>query len=347
MREVPRNASTGEILDQDSPCDLPLVGFWVCGAIIIASRVLLGFANMYVLLSIKRATDSSKKRRTRGVAPLLDILNTVFVILFIGLAPVTSSRDGTSWILFGLSYFFYFVGSVFFITKLIRNRRRIEGTGSGSTSALKMPKAHATVREEWKSFIGITICWIGIFGNLVFWIIAAALGGKVIFHRIAIGFFCLTTMTAQTLAFRESVLTATYLGRHVRIDDVNRGEGVPNKSDALKTVTSRLLRTASVFLPVWLSSTLLLICLAVGVLPFFWYITFILLSMPVINAAAATAIFIRQKKKNPNGSSTNPPHKPSSREKINDSCKKLEPFVQTQIVSAPSVTGKSLYVADE
>jgi hypothetical protein len=56
------------------------------------------------------------------------------------------------------------------------------------------------------------------------------------------------------------------------------------------------LRTAMVFAPTWIASTSILLCLAAGVLPFYWFIAFILMLMPVVNASAATAMFFRKKK---------------------------------------------------
>jgi len=350
MREVPRDPSTGAFLDGQLPCDLPLAAYWTCSAILIAARLALGCINLYVLLAL-RESGNKGRRRLRGLAPMFDIANTVFVILFLALAPVTSSRNGTSWVLFGLAFAPYFVSGILFLMKMIRNRRRIGTTAVGSNSSgghqvtARLGNPNFKLRQDkWVVFL-LTLCWIGTAGSTFVWILgAAAFGGSVICHRVAIVLFCLMTSTAQLVGFSESVSTARALSRHIK----QTGQVAQSNASALRNVRHRLLRSAIVFIPLWAASTLILLLLAAGVLPFHWYITFILLSMPVINAASATAMFFRRRRAPPKALVMSPKVLESNNPKLDTSSMNATSFrANPGLTMMKSVADATIFVHSE
>jgi hypothetical protein len=300
MQEVPRDA-TGAFVDGALSCDLPIAGYWTTGAILIFARLVLGLVNLRLLRSVRQARKAKARRRRRGLAPAFDILNTVIVIIFICLAPVTSSRNGVTWVLFGLAFTPYFVGSFLFITKIVRNRLRIAGARGGSSAT--MPRTNVHIREEWITIFLLVLSIIGIIGAPVTWIIgAAAFGGSVVCHRVALALFCMNCTVSQTLAFSESIKTAMKLSMHLHTSP--RSMGI--KLNPMKSVRYRLWRSSLTFLPMLVASTVLLICLVAGVLAFHWYVAYILMSIPIVNSTAAMAIFMRSREKATDESSSKP-----------------------------------------
>jgi hypothetical protein len=123
LRYPKKNVTTGEFIP--IPCNSSTISFWIAATTLILARIVLGIVNGTVIYKHHTRQLKYKNKIRIPLAPTFDYIHAFFLIVLIALSPVTSAKNGTSMVLFALTYLPYFASALFFNIKMVHLSRKV------------------------------------------------------------------------------------------------------------------------------------------------------------------------------------------------------------------------------